>query len=112
MWLPVETMCQRLLVMLRSEPALYAAAIFGGSRRCWLRWNDEPMYFAPTWNEKSGDVCMRLRHVLRDSPVIAAHVEAVTCIGPDDSPSLEPRGFVQFDSVSAVATTLAREILK
>ena len=33
---------------------------------------------------------MRERHVDRDSPVIAEHVDAVTCIGPDDRPSLEP----------------------
>jgi hypothetical protein len=39
-------------------------------------------------------------------------VDAVTCIGPDESPSLEPLGFEQPDSVIAVATTLAREILR
>src|SRR5690606_32507323 len=45
-------------------------------------------------------------------PATDAQVLPVTCIGPDESPSLEPAGFVQFDSVIAVATTLAREILK
>src|SRR5687767_2720265 len=71
------------------------------------------MYLTPISNEKSGSANIFVLHAAAEMPPPAtdAHVLPVTCIGPEERPSLEPAGFVQFDSVIAVATTLARDTL-